>query len=64
MGWKQVMLAEFKQLKEEFPDRILIASIMEEYNRSAWEELIGRCEEVRALQFWRAVKSLAHIVFI
>lgn len=25
--------------------RILIASIMEEYNKDAWEELIGRCEE-------------------
>ena len=25
--------------------RILIASIMEEYNRGAWEELIERCEE-------------------
>jgi len=42
----EVMLQEFKQLKEEFPDRILIASIMEEYNREAWEELIERCEAV------------------
>jgi hypothetical protein len=25
--------------------RILIASIMEEYNKGAWEELIERCEE-------------------
>ena len=25
--------------------RILIASIMEEYSRGAWEELIERCEE-------------------
>lgn len=25
--------------------RILIASIMEEYNKDAWEELIERCEE-------------------
>ena len=25
--------------------RILIASIMEEYDREAWEELIERCEE-------------------
>ena len=29
------MLKEFKQLKAEFPDRILIASIMEEYNKAA-----------------------------
>lgn len=25
---------------------MLIASIMEEYTKGAWEELIGRCEEV------------------
>jgi len=42
----EVMLAELKQLKEEYPDRILIASIMEEYNRGAWQEIVGRCEEV------------------
>jgi dihydropyrimidine dehydrogenase (NADP+) len=39
------MLKEFKQLKEEYPDRILIASIMEEYNKAAWEELIDRVEQ-------------------
>lgn len=42
----ETMLAELKRLKQEYPERILIASIMEEYNRSAWEEIIGRCEEV------------------
>lgn len=31
----EVMLAEFKQLKAEFPGRCLIASIMEEYDRAA-----------------------------
>lgn len=31
----EVMLKEFKQLKQEFPDRILIASIMEEFNKAA-----------------------------
>jgi hypothetical protein len=30
------------RLKQEFPDRVLIASIMEEYNKGAWEEIIGR----------------------
>jgi dihydropyrimidine dehydrogenase (NADP+) len=30
------MLDELKRLKDEYPDRILIASIMEEYNR--WAE--------------------------
>ncbi|KAF5191590.1 Dihydropyrimidine dehydrogenase [Thalictrum thalictroides] len=41
----EIMLKEFKQLKEEYPDRILIASIMEEYNKQAWEELIDRVEQ-------------------
>lgn len=55
IGWENIelisdrpletMLSEFKQLKKEFPDRILIASIMEEYNKAAWEELIERVEE-------------------
>ncbi|XP_019150765.1 PREDICTED: dihydropyrimidine dehydrogenase (NADP(+)), chloroplastic-like [Ipomoea nil] len=55
IGWQNIelisdrpletMLKEFKQLKEEYPDRILIASIMEEYNKAAWEELIYRVEE-------------------
>lgn len=40
-----IMLKEFKQLKEEYPDRILIASVMEEYNKAAWEELIDRVEQ-------------------
>ena len=54
LGWSNIelisdrsfetMLAELKQLKAEYPDRILIASIMEEYSRGAWEEIIGRCE--------------------
>ncbi|KAI7751308.1 hypothetical protein M8C21_002868 [Ambrosia artemisiifolia] len=41
----EVMLKEFKQLKEEYPDRILIASIMEEYNKAGWEELVDRVEQ-------------------
>ncbi|KAI3869670.1 hypothetical protein MKX03_011867 [Papaver bracteatum] len=55
IGWQNIelisdrpletMLKEFKQLKKEYPDRILIASIMEEYDRGAWEELIDRVEE-------------------
>jgi dihydropyrimidine dehydrogenase (NADP+) len=39
------MLDDFKRLKMEYPDRVVIASIMEEYNKDAWEELIERCEE-------------------
>ena len=42
----EVMLEDFARLKKEFPDQILIASIMEEYSRPAWEELIARCEDV------------------
>lgn len=34
----EVMLKEFKQLKAEFPGRVLIASIMEEYTQSAVSE--------------------------
>lgn len=55
IGWQNIelisdrpletMLKEFKQLKKEYPDRILIASIMEEYNKAAWQELIERVEE-------------------
>jgi hypothetical protein len=46
---QETMLSEFKQLKAEFPDRVLIASIMEEYNRGAWEELIGTCAALVSL---------------
>ncbi|CAM8934046.1 unnamed protein product [Rhodiola kirilowii] len=55
IGWQNIelisdrpletMLKEFKQLKKEYPDRILIASIMEEYNKADWEELIDRVEQ-------------------
>lgn len=55
IGWENIelisdrpfdtMLAEMRQLKQEYPDRILIASIMEEYNKDAWEEIIERVEE-------------------
>ncbi len=54
-GWENIELIsdrsfdiwidEFKQIKDKYPDRILIASIMEEYNKSAWQEIVGRCEE-------------------
>ncbi|KAJ7514397.1 hypothetical protein O6H91_23G042500 [Diphasiastrum complanatum] len=41
----ETMVAELRQLKQEYPDRILIASIMEEYNKSAWEEIIECVED-------------------
>lgn len=54
-GWENIELIsdrpfatwldEFKRLKDERPDGVLIASIMEEYVRGAWQEIVGRCEE-------------------
>jgi dihydropyrimidine dehydrogenase (NAD+) subunit PreA len=40
-----VWINEFKQVKDKYPEGILIASIMEEYNKDAWHEIVGRCEE-------------------
>src|ERR1051325_8652112 len=54
-GWENIELIsdrsfetwidEFKQVKDKFPDGILIASIMEEYNRDAWTEIVERCQD-------------------
>jgi dihydropyrimidine dehydrogenase (NADP+) len=54
IGWENIelisdrpfetMLAELQQLKREYPDRILVASIMEEHHRASWEEIIERVE--------------------
>ncbi len=40
----QLWLDEFKRCKEGNPQGVLIASIMEEYNRDAWIEIVQRCE--------------------
>ena len=40
----KIWIEEFKKCKDQFPDGVLIASIMEEYNRDAWIEIIERCE--------------------
>ena len=55
IGWENIELIsdrpfetwidEFKQIKDKYPDRVLIASIMEEYRRDAWAEIIQRCQE-------------------
>ena len=42
----QTWIDEFKQLKDKYPERVLIASIMEEYRRDAWVEIVQRCQEV------------------
>ncbi len=41
----EIWLDEFKRCKDQFPDGILIASIMEEYNRDAWTEIVERCQD-------------------
>jgi dihydroorotate dehydrogenase subfamily 1 len=41
----KIWLEEFKKCKDRFPDQILIASIMEEYRKDAWFEIVERCEE-------------------
>lgn len=41
----ETWLDEFKQIKDKYPEGVLIASVMEEYNRDAWQEIIGRCED-------------------
>ena len=40
-----VWLKEFRDLKKKYPKQILIASVMEEYRREAWRELIERTQE-------------------
>lgn len=38
-------LREFAELKAKYPSKILIASIMEEYNKSAWQKLVQMVQE-------------------
>lgn len=55
IGWENIELIsdrplaiwieEFKKAKGMHPDGVLIASIMEEYRRDAWVEIVERCEE-------------------
>src|SRR5712664_222913 len=35
----EVWLEEFRQVKKEYPNNVLVASIMEEYNKERWQEL-------------------------
>jgi len=35
----EIWLEEFREIKKEYPNNILIASIMEEYNKERWQEL-------------------------
>jgi len=54
-GWENIELIsdrpfdtwikEFHEVKTKHPSGVLIASIMEEYNRDAWHEIVERCQE-------------------
>lgn len=54
IGWENIELIsdrpfkiweeEFKKCKDQFPKGVLIASIMEEYRKDAWVEIVQRCE--------------------
>ena len=46
-----VWMEEFKQIKDKYPDRVLIASIMEEYSKDAWVEIVEKCQEAGADAF-------------
>jgi dihydropyrimidine dehydrogenase (NADP+)/dihydropyrimidine dehydrogenase (NAD+) subunit PreA len=41
----KIWLEEFKKCKDMFPNGVLIASIMEEYRKDAWVEIVERCQE-------------------
>lgn len=55
LGWENIELItdrpfelwldEFRALKSRYPDRVLIASVMERFDRAAWQEIISRCAE-------------------
>jgi dihydropyrimidine dehydrogenase (NADP+)/dihydropyrimidine dehydrogenase (NAD+) subunit PreA len=42
----ETWLEEFDSVKQTHPDGMLIASVMEEYDRHRWIEMIQRCQEV------------------
>lgn len=41
----EIWIEEFKKCKDTNPDGVLIASIMEEYNKDAWIEIVERCQD-------------------
>lgn len=58
VGWENIELIsdrpietwedEFQTLKKRYPGRVLIASVMEEYRRSAWHEVVERMQRAGA----------------
>src|SRR5882672_8152708 len=55
VGWQNIELIsdrpfdvwidEFKRVKDKYPKGVLIASIMEEYRKDAWVEIVERCQD-------------------
>jgi len=43
-----VWLEEIAMLKEKYPTKVLIASIMEEYSKDAWQEIVERVQDAGA----------------
>lgn len=41
----EIWLDEFKDIKDEYPEGMLIASVMEEYDKDRWCEIIERCQD-------------------
>lgn len=60
-GWENIELIsdrsfetwidEFKRLKDKYPAGIIIASIMEEYRKDAWIEIVERCQDAGVSAF-------------
>jgi len=40
----EIWIEEFKKIKDAHPDGVLIASIMEEFRKDSWIEIVERCE--------------------
>src|SRR5918912_2507205 len=47
----EVWLEEFRQVKKEYPNSVLIASIMEEYSKDRWQELTKMVQDTNVDAF-------------
>lgn len=41
----ETWLEELREVKKQFPDRVLVASIMEEYSKEAWQRIVTEVQE-------------------
>lgn len=39
-------LDDFKDVKDAYPDKILVCSIMEDHAQGPWQEIVGKCQDV------------------